>query len=65
MIAGFYVHLIYNGVSTKDITVLTFYNGQRKLILKKLRFHHLLQGLLHSVRTVDSYQGNEYKSSFL
>ena len=59
MIVGFFVYLVNNGMETKDITVLTFYNGQRKLILKGLRNHVNLQGCYFKVVTVDSYQGEE------
>ena len=37
MIVAFFVYLNQNGTSPQEITVLTFYNGQRKLILRKLR----------------------------
>ncbi|KAK7712999.1 hypothetical protein SLS57_007560 [Botryosphaeria dothidea] len=61
MIVKFYVYLFMNRVKFSDITVLTFYNGQRKLILSKLRSHPDLQGTARDFRvvTVDSYQGEE------
>ncbi|OJD19342.1 hypothetical protein AJ78_00704 [Emergomyces pasteurianus Ep9510] len=59
MIVGFYIYLHLNGVPVQDITILTFYNGQRKKILKALRDNHLLQGQYLKVSTVDSYQGEE------
>lgn len=59
MIVGFLDYLVMNGMETKAITVLTFYNGQRKLILRKLRHHSNLQGCFFKVVTVDSYQGEE------
>ena len=59
MIVGFFDYLVHNGTETKDITVLTFYNGQRKLILRGLRTHANLQGCVFKVVTVDSYQGEE------
>lgn len=59
MIVGFFHYLVMNGSETKAITVLTFYNGQRKLILRKLRSHPELQGSSFKVVTVDSYQGEE------
>lgn len=59
MVAGFYHYLSMNGVETKDITVLTFYNGQRKKILKLLKEKPYLQGQYIKVVTVDSYQGEE------
>lgn len=57
MIKGFFNYLIYNGLKSEQITVLTFYNGQRKLIMKKLRSHPNLQGLVFNVKTIDAYQG--------
>ena len=61
MVVGFFNYLILNGMTPGEITVLTFYNGQRKLIMRKLREHrHLqLQGAKFNVVTVDSYQGEE------
>lgn len=59
MIVGFFDYLVHNGMDTKSITVLTFYNGQRKLLLKGLREHPNLQGCIFKVMTVDSYQGEE------
>ncbi|KAF3479697.1 helicase required for RNAi-mediated heterochromatin assembly 1 [Arthroderma uncinatum] len=59
MIVGFYVYLHMNGVPVQDITVLTFYNGQRKKILKALKDNPLFQGQYAKVVTVDSYQGEE------
>lgn len=59
MIVGFFDYLVHNGMQAKDITVLTFYNGQRKLILRGLRNHANLQGCYFKVVTVDSYQGEE------
>ncbi|KAK5257447.1 hypothetical protein LTR16_000637, partial [Cryomyces antarcticus] len=59
MIVGFFDHLVYNGMQAKDITVLTFYNGQRKVLLNALRNHPNLQSSYFNVVTVDSYQGEE------
>nr|OQO30883.1 hypothetical protein B0A51_01507 [Rachicladosporium sp. CCFEE 5018] len=59
MIVGFVEYLVYNGMETKDITVLTFYNGQRKYILSALRKSLILQGRQFIVVTVDSYQGEQ------
>ncbi|KAL1630432.1 hypothetical protein SLS56_004960 [Neofusicoccum ribis] len=61
MVVNLYAYLFMNGVSFSEITVLTFYNGQRKLILGKLRSHPELQGTGRDFRvvTVDSYQGEE------
>lgn len=57
MIVGFFDYLVLNGVDPTRITVLTFYNGQRKTINTRLREHPNLRsypGL--TVVTVDSYQ---------
>jgi helicase required for RNAi-mediated heterochromatin assembly 1 len=59
MITGFYSYLVMNGVPTTDITILTFYNGQRKKLLKLLKQSSYLQGQYVKVVTVDSYQGEE------
>lgn len=59
MVVGFFGHLVLNGMIPGEITVLTFYNGQRKLIMRKLREHRHLQGGKFNVVTVDSYQGEE------
>lgn len=59
MIVGFFDYLVRNGMAAQDITVLTFYNGQRKVILRGLKTHPNLQGCYFKVVTVDSYQGEE------
>lgn len=59
MIAGFVEHLTYNAVQSEDITILTFYNGQRKKILQELRSRIVLRERKFTVVTVDSYQGEE------
>jgi len=61
MIVGLVEHLVYNGMETDDITILTFYNGQRKRILSTLRNSIILDGRRFNVVTVDSYQGEENK----
>jgi helicase required for RNAi-mediated heterochromatin assembly 1 len=61
MIVGLVEHLIYNGMETDDITILTFYNGQRKCILSALRNSVILDKRRFNVVTVDSYQGEENK----
>lgn len=59
MIVGFFDYLVMNGVNYKKITVLTFYNGQRSLLLKKFHYHANLRVYPVQVCTVDSYQGEE------
>lgn len=60
MVVNFIDYLLLNAVRPEKITVLTFYNGQRKLILRKMRQHPHLQSYKgFNVATVDSYQGEE------
>lgn len=59
MIVGFFTYLVLNGVKPADITILTFYNGQRKVIMKLLKSQAYLEGLFFNVKTVDAYQGEE------
>ena len=59
ILVQFFAYLVLNGTTPGEITVLTFYNGQRKLIMRKLREHRHLQGATFNVVTVDSYQGEE------
>ncbi|OAL20644.1 hypothetical protein AYO22_08653 [Fonsecaea multimorphosa] len=59
-ISGFYRYLCRNGISPSQITVLTFYNGQRKRLLVELKaFPELQSAGKINVKTVDSYQGEE------
>ncbi|MCJ1309916.1 hypothetical protein MMC25_003577 [Agyrium rufum] len=57
LITGFFRYLTQNGVPPLAITVLTFYNGQRKAILSRLR--NVQKDIRFKVATVDSYQGEE------
>ncbi|TAQ85205.1 hypothetical protein B7494_g6473 [Chlorociboria aeruginascens] len=60
MIVGFFIYLVLNGTEPSKITILTFYNGQRKAIIRELRKHPSLRGIsFFHVYTVDSYQGEE------
>ncbi|KAK2756551.1 hypothetical protein FQN54_005444 [Arachnomyces sp. PD_36] len=59
MIVSFFLYLVLNNIPVEGITVLTFYNGQRKKILKSLKTIPILQGQYIKVHTVDSYQGEE------
>lgn len=61
MIGGTVLYLILNGVQAKDITILTFYNGQRRKINQVLRKNPNLIDRLTGLKTptVDSYQGEE------
>jgi helicase required for RNAi-mediated heterochromatin assembly 1 len=61
MIVGFVEYLSYNGLEADDITILTFYNGQRKRLLNSLRRSVALENRWFNVVTVDSYQGEENK----
>jgi helicase required for RNAi-mediated heterochromatin assembly 1 len=59
MVVEFFIYLVLNNVPVDHITVLTFYNGQEKKILKLMRNHTHLQGHYVKVVTVNSYQGEE------
>ncbi|KAF2492777.1 P-loop containing nucleoside triphosphate hydrolase protein [Lophium mytilinum] len=61
MLVGMVDYLVLNGVKVEEITILTFYNGQRKLILRRLMAHPNLTSRRSSFKvvTVDSYQGEE------
>ncbi|KAH7311881.1 P-loop containing nucleoside triphosphate hydrolase protein [Rhexocercosporidium sp. MPI-PUGE-AT-0058] len=60
MIVEFFNYLVLNNVKASEITVLTFYNGQRKTIIKQLKKHPSLGGISYfNVFTVDSFQGEE------
>ena len=59
MVVHFVERLLHNGFTSQQVTILTYYNGQRKLILRSLRKHPNFQGCFFKVVTVDSYQGEE------
>ncbi|KAK4151113.1 hypothetical protein C8A00DRAFT_45623 [Chaetomidium leptoderma] len=59
MVTNFFAYLVANGTPAEKITVLTFYKGQRKVLLGKLRRHPSIMGSAFNVCTVDSYQGEE------
>ncbi len=59
MVAAFVDYLYKNGTPLSSVTVLTFYNGQRKRILRATRAHESLKNESLRVVTVDSYQGEE------
>ena len=60
LITGFIQYLVYNGVHASQITVLTFYNGQRKKIKKLLQKDSRSKECQDiNLKTVDSYQGEE------
>ncbi|KAG9231336.1 P-loop containing nucleoside triphosphate hydrolase protein [Amylocarpus encephaloides] len=60
MIVGHFRYLTINGVDPSKITILTFYNGQRKVILRELKRMHGLEHIPYfNCFTVDSYQGEE------
>lgn len=58
-IVAFVDYLVLNGEAPDGITILTFYNGQRKRLLQSLRKHPNLCTQPIKVVTVDSYQGEE------
>jgi helicase required for RNAi-mediated heterochromatin assembly 1 len=59
MIVNFFAYLVANGMNPSHITILTFYNGQRRVLLRKLRSHGSIISESYNVFTVDSYQGEE------
>lgn len=60
MITKFVAYLKTNGVDMQQISVLTYYNGQRKLLLKMFRKHGIVNKAAPlKIFTVDSYQGEE------
>ncbi|EAQ89464.1 hypothetical protein CHGG_06083 [Chaetomium globosum CBS 148.51] len=59
MVTNFFAYLVANGNRAETITVLTFYKGQRQVLLRKLKRHPSLMGRTFNVCTVDSYQGEE------
>ena len=59
MVISLFERLVQNGLTTQQITILTYYNGQRKLILKSLKRNPKFLGCYLKVVTVDSYQGEE------
>lgn len=60
MITGFVDYLVLNGVEAPKITLLTFYNGQRKRLLRECRDHQNSRAFAGiKVVTVDGYQGEE------
>ena len=59
MVVRFILYLVLNGIPAGDITVLTFYNGQRKKLSSLLSRLQYLRDQVFKVVTVDSYQGEE------
>ncbi|KAK2770210.1 dead box helicase [Colletotrichum kahawae] len=68
MVVGLYNHLVFNGTRPSDITVLTFYSGQKTYIENVLRRKCQSRGRQSTagyeqagpeVQTVDGYQGKE------
>ena len=59
LVVSFYEYLVSNQLDMNHITILTFYNGQKKLILSLLRRNPAFMGVRVRVATVDAYQGEE------
>ncbi|KAF2232152.1 hypothetical protein EV356DRAFT_505550 [Viridothelium virens] len=62
MAASLFAYLVRSGEGIDKITVLTFYNGQRKEIERLIRSSQCYRDQANpnlEVRTVDSYQGEE------
>lgn len=58
MVVGFVRYLLYNGVDPSEISILTYYKGQKRKLLQRLR-QEFPTGKIFNVATVDSYQGEE------
>lgn len=59
MVVAFIRYLMYNNVKASQITVLTYYKGQKRKILQRLRKEDIPRGNFFNVATIDSYQGEE------
>ncbi|CAI7581715.1 unnamed protein product [Penicillium crustosum] len=59
MVVNLLAYLVMNKVPAASITVLTFYNGQRKLIMRKKSQNQNVSQHYVNILTVDSYQGEE------
>ncbi|TQS35353.1 hypothetical protein Golomagni_04228 [Golovinomyces magnicellulatus] len=60
MVVAFFYYLHLNGLEPSKITILTFYRGQKNLILSILKNHASLAHVDYfNVHTVDGYQGEE------
>lgn len=59
MVVHFADYLVLNGMDPKNITILTFYAGQRTQIRRTIMKNTNLGNTLMKVQTVDSYQGEE------
>lgn len=59
MAIKFAEYLVFNGVKPSGITMLTYYAGQRTLLLRTIRGNRNLASTDIKVRTVDSYQGED------
>lgn len=59
MIGAFIRYLLHNNVKASEITVLTYYRGQKRKLLQRLRHKDMPIGHYFNVATVDSYQGEE------
>ncbi|KGO70841.1 hypothetical protein PEX1_046850 [Penicillium expansum] len=59
MVVNLLAYLVMNKVPPASITVLTFYNGQRKLIMRKKSQNQNVSKEYVNILTVDSYQGEE------
>ncbi|KAJ9490234.1 hypothetical protein VN97_g3039 [Penicillium thymicola] len=59
MVVNLLAYLVMNNVPPASITVLTFYNGQRKLIMRKKLQNQNVSTAYINILTVDSYQGEE------
>lgn len=63
MVVALALHLLFRGCKPQQITILTAYLGQTKILRQMLRDarekFRLLDGEMISVQTIDMYQGDE------
>lgn len=59
MVVAFVRYLLHNNVKASEITILTYYKGQKWKLLQRLRRSDIPIGNYFNVATVDSYQGEE------
>ncbi|PSR80341.1 P-loop containing nucleoside triphosphate hydrolase protein [Coniella lustricola] len=59
IVAAFVRYLLHNHVKASEITILTYYKGQKRRLIKRLHQSDIPPGHYFNVATVDSYQGEE------
>lgn len=59
MVVAFVRYLLHNHVNASEITILTYYKGQKRKLIKRLHQKDIPTDNYFNVATVDSYQGEE------